>query len=147
LREARALAAVRHDHVVEIYDYGEIDGVRFVAMPLLAGESLLTRLQRQSPLPPAEVVRIALELADGLAAVHAQGLIHRDLKPSNVWLEARGDKRPACPPEAEGTSGPLVATGGRVKLLDFGLARDPGAGDSVTCPGTVVGTPAYMSPE
>jgi hypothetical protein len=126
LREARALAAVRHDHVVEVYDYGEIDGVRFVAMPLLAGESLQTRLQQQSPLPAAEVVRIGRELADGLAAVHARGLIHRDLKPSNVWLEAPR---------------------GRVKLLDFGLARDPGAGDGVTCPGTVVGTPAYMSPE
>jgi hypothetical protein len=126
LREARALAAVRHDHVVEIYDYGEIEGVRFVAMPLLAGESLQTRLQSQSPLSPAEVVRIGLELADGLAAVHARGLIHRDLKPSNVWLEAPR---------------------GRIKLLDFGLARDPGVGDGVTCPAAVVGTPAYMSPE
>jgi len=126
LREARALAAVRHDHVVEVYDYGEIDGVRFVAMPLLAGEPLDARLQKQSPLPPAEVIRIGLELADGLAAVHAKGLIHRDLKPSNVWLEAPR---------------------GRVKLLDFGLARDPGSGEGLTCPGTVVGTPAYMSPE
>jgi len=125
-REARALAAVRHDHVVEVYDYGEIDGAHFVAMPLLAGETLDTRLQKQSPLLPTEVVRIGLELADGLAAVHARGLIHRDLKPSNVWLEAPR---------------------GRVKLLDFGLARDPGVSDGVTRQGTVVGTPAYMSPE
>jgi serine/threonine protein kinase len=126
LREARALAAVRHDHVVAVYDCGEIDGVRFVAMPLLAGETLDTRLQKQSPLPLAEVVRIGLELAEGLAAVHAGGLIHRDLKPSNVWLEAPN---------------------GRIKLLDFGLARDPGTSDGVTSPGTVLGTPAYMSPE
>ena len=126
LREARAMAAVRNDHVVEIYDYGQIDGVHFVAMPLLAGETLEMLLDRQSPLPAAEVIRIGLELADGLAAVHAKGLIHRDLKPSNVWLEAPH---------------------GRVKLLDFGLARDPAARDGVTCPGLVVGTPGYLSPE
>ncbi|HKI33631.1 MAG TPA: protein kinase [Gemmataceae bacterium] len=126
LREARAMAAVRHDHVVEIYDYGEQNGVRFVAMPLLAGETLATRRQRQSPLPVAEVIRIGTELAEGLAAVHEKRLIHRDLKPSNVWLETPR---------------------GRVKLLDFGLARDPGADDGVTSPGTLVGTLPYMSPE
>jgi serine/threonine protein kinase len=125
VREARALAAVRHDHVVEIYDYGEKDGVRFVTMPLLAGETLKTRLE-QGALPAAEVVRIGAELADGLSAVHDKGLIHRDLKPANVWLE-----RP----------------NGRVKLLDFGLARDPGVEDRVTRPGALVGTLAYMSPE
>jgi serine/threonine protein kinase len=126
LREARAMAAVRHDHVVEVYDYGEENGVRFVAMPLLAGETLAARLQRQAPLPAGEVIRIGRELAEGLAAVHEKGLIHRDLKPANVWLE-----------------GPS----GRVKLLDFGLARDPRADDGVTFPGALVGTPAYMSPE
>lgn len=126
LREARALAAIRHDHVVEIYDYGEMDGVRFVTMPLLAGESLETRLERESPLPASEVVRIGTELAEGLAAVHEKGLIHRDLKPTNVWLEA-----PNC----------------RVKLLDFGLARDAETGDRLTRTGAIVGTPAYMSPE
>jgi serine/threonine protein kinase len=126
LREARAMAAVRHDHVVEIYDYGEENGVRFVAMPLLTGETLAARLDRKAPLPVAEVLRIGRELADGLAAVHDKGLIHRDLKPANIWLEA---------PQ------------GRVKLLDFGLARDSRAEDRVTRPGTVVGTPAYMSPE
>jgi serine/threonine protein kinase len=126
LREAQAMAAIRHDHVVEVYDYGEIDGVRFVTMPLLAGETLDSRLERQSRLPPAEVVRIGTELAAGLAAVHEKGLIHRDFKPSNVWLEAPS---------------------GRVKVLDFGLARDGGTDDRVTSPGSVVGTPAYMSPE
>jgi hypothetical protein len=126
LREARAMAAVRHDHVVEIYDYGEENGVPFVAMPLLAGETLAERLGRQSPLPAAEVIRIGKELAEALAAVHGNRLVHRDLKPSNVWLEAPR---------------------GRVKLLDFGLARDPRANDDLTAPGSVVGTAAYMSPE
>jgi serine/threonine protein kinase len=126
LREAKALAAVRHDHVVEVYDYGEMDGRPFITMPLLAGQSLETRLDRQRGLPPTEVIRIGAELAEGLAAVHDKGLIHRDLKPSNVWLESPGD---------------------RVKLLDFGLARDSGASKFSTSPGSVVGTPAYMSPE
>ena len=126
LREARAMAAVRHDHAVEVYDYGEQDGVRFVAMPRLAGETLERRLKRQSPLPAAEVIRIGRELAEGLAAVHEKGLIHRDLKPSNIWLEAPH---------------------GRVILLDFGLARDPRADDGLTCPGALVGTLPYMSPE
>jgi serine/threonine protein kinase len=126
LREARAMAAVRHDHVVEVYDYGEEGGVRFVAMPLLAGETLAARLERQAPLPAAELIRVGRELAEGLAAVHQKGLIHRDLKPANVWLEAPR---------------------GRVKLLDFGLARDPRAEDGLTSPGAVVGTPEFMSPE
>jgi serine/threonine protein kinase len=126
LREARAMAALRHDHVVEVYQADEVDGVPFVAMPLLAGETLAERLERARPLPPAEVVSLGRQLAAGLAAVHAKGLVHRDLKPSNVWLDADT---------------------GRAKLLDFGLARDAGEGDGVTTPGTVLGTPAYMSPE
>jgi hypothetical protein len=126
LREARALAAVRHDHVVEVYDYGQLNGALFVTMPLLVGETLQARLDRQSLLPPDEVVRIGTELAEGLAAVHATRLIHRDLKPSNVRLEAPS---------------------GRVKLLDFGIARDSRASDRLTSPTRIVGTPAYMSPE
>ncbi|HEX5273610.1 MAG TPA: protein kinase [Gemmataceae bacterium] len=126
LREARAMAAVRHDHVVEVYDFGEENGIRFLAMPLLPGETLAARLRRQGPLAPSEVVRIGRELAEGLAAVHEKRLIHRDLKPSNIWLEAPH---------------------GRVKLLDFGLARDPRGDDGVTSPGSLIGTPAYMSPE
>jgi serine/threonine protein kinase len=134
LREARAMAAVRHDHVVEVYDYGEENGVRFVAMPLLAGETLAARIERQASLPAAEVIRIGRELAEGLAAVHEKGVIHRDLKPSNVWLEAQPDE-PGGTPRF------------RVKLLDFGLARDPRIDDGLTGPGALLGTPAYMSPE
>jgi formylglycine-generating enzyme required for sulfatase activity len=126
LREARAAAALTHDHIVPIHDVGEQGGVAFLVMPLLRGESLEGRLKRQRPLPLPEALRVAREMAEGLAAAHEAGLVHRDVKPANVWLEA-----PA----------------GRVKLLDFGLAR-PVEGDAVRTPsGAVLGTPAYMAPE
>jgi len=104
-------------------------------MQLLAGETLETRLARAQRLAPAEAARVGREVAAGLAAAHAKGLVHRDVKPSNVWLEA-------------GT--------GRVKLLDFGLAlareqshpTQPGdVRSGLTQPGFVIGTPAFMSPE
>jgi TolB-like protein len=126
LHEARAAAAVTHDHLVPIYQVGEDRGVPFLAMQLLRGETLEDRLRREGPLCPTEIVRIGAELADGLAAAHARGLVHRDIKPANIWLEAES---------------------GRVKILDFGLARAAEADGRITDPGTVVGTPAYMAPE
>src|SRR5262249_37630040 len=83
LREARAAAALRHDHVVTIYQVGEDRGVPFLAMELLEGETLADRLQREGSLPPAEVLRIGREVARGLAAAHARGVLHRDVKPAN----------------------------------------------------------------
>src|SRR5262249_12825360 len=83
-------------------------------------------LERASPLPLDEVLRIGKEIALALTAAHGRGLVHRDVKPANVWLEA-----PA----------------GRVKLLDFGLARPQAANSGITNPGMVVGTPMYMAPE
>jgi WD40 repeat protein len=126
LREAQAMAAIEHDHIVAIYQVGEHRGLPFLAMPLLRGESLEARLEREPCLSPAEVVRIGKEAADGLAAAHERGLIHRDIKPSNLWLE-------------EGK--------GRVKVLDFGLARPADGTTGLTQQGVVVGTPAFMSPE
>jgi serine/threonine protein kinase len=125
LREARAAAAIEHDHVVTIYQVGEDRGLPYIAMQLLQGESLADRLRREKQLPIPEVLRIGREIAEGLAAAHARGVIHRDVKPDNIWLE--GER-------------------GRVKLLDFGLAR---AADDVnlTRTGTIMGTPEYMSPE
>jgi formylglycine-generating enzyme required for sulfatase activity len=127
LREARAAAALTHDHIVPIYDVGEQDGAPFLVMALLRGETLEARLKRtRRPLPLAEALRIGREVAEGLAAAHEAGLIHRDVKPANVWLEA-----PAA----------------RVKLLDFGLARLSEGEGVKTRSGAVLGTPAYMSPE
>jgi hypothetical protein len=126
LREARAAAAVEHDHIVVIYQVGEDRGIPFLAMQLLQGEALDARLRHAGKLPVPEILRLGREMATGLAAAHARGLIHRDIKPANVWLEA---------PQA------------RVKLLDFGLARGGADDVHVTQQGAVLGTPAYMSPE
>jgi serine/threonine protein kinase len=121
VREARALAAIQHDHVVPIWHVGEEAGTPFLVMPLLAGESLAARLEREGALPESEVRRIGREVAAGLAAIHAKTMVHRDLKPGNIWLEAGS---------------------GRVKVLDLGLAADP-----LTLAGSGAGTRAYMSPE
>jgi hypothetical protein len=126
LREARAAAAIQHDHVVPIHHVGDDGGVPYLVMPLLQGESLDARLEREGVLPAAEVARVGREAAEGLAAAHERGVVHRDVKPSNLWLEA-----PA----------------GRVKVLDFGLARQEKGAEGVTRSGAVLGTPAYMSPE
>src|SRR5262249_2130883 len=88
LREARAAAALKHPHVVTIFQVGEDHGVPFLAMEFLEGESLNDRIHREGRLPLAEVLRIGRETALGLAAAHARGLVHRDIKPANLWLEA-----------------------------------------------------------
>jgi hypothetical protein len=126
LREAQSAAAVEHDHIVTIHEIGEDRGVPFLAMELLQGEPLDTRLKREPILPMADVLRIGREVAEALAAAHAQGLVHRDIKPANLWLESRR---------------------GRVKVLDFGLARGGSADAQLTQAGAIVGTPAYMAPE
>jgi hypothetical protein len=95
LREARAAAGVKHDHIVTIYQVGEDRGVPFLAMELLAGESLEDRLRHDGKLPAADVARIGQEIAQGLAAAHAHGLVHRDIKPGNIWLEARNKRQEA----------------------------------------------------
>jgi serine/threonine protein kinase len=133
-REARAAAGISHDHVITVYEEGEDRGLPFLAMPLLAGETLEVRLQREGRLGVAEVLRIGREIAAGLAAAHAHQLIHRDVKPANVWLEAPGEPGPST-------------TGGRVKLLDFGLVRALDGDARLTQSGLVAGTPHYVAPE
>lgn len=126
LKEARAAAAVTHDNVVIIYQVGESGGIPFIAMEYLKGQSLENYLH-ENPAPSLpHLLRIVREMAAGLAASHELGVIHRDVKPENVWLEAPS---------------------GRVKLLDFGLARAPTEDGAASGTVGVIGTPAYMSPE
>lgn len=125
LREARAAAKLHHDNVVGIFDAGEIDGNLVLAMPLLKGETLDSRVRRDGALSASEVAQAGAELFEGLSAAHKAGLIHRDVKPSNVWLEQPNS---------------------RAMLLDFGLAR-PETGEGLTQAGGIFGTPGYMSPE
>jgi serine/threonine protein kinase len=126
LREARAAARIKHDHVITIFQVDEANGVPFIALEFLEGAPLDKYLKNKGALPLALALRIAREMAEGLAAAHQQGLIHRDIKPGNVWLEA---------PK------------GRVKILDFGLARAAADDTHLTQSGAIVGTPAFMAPE
>jgi predicted RNA-binding Zn-ribbon protein involved in translation (DUF1610 family) len=124
-REAQAAAAVCHDHVVTVHGVAEVEGLPYLVMQYVVGESLQDRLNRAGRLDIAEVVRIGYEAASGLAAAHTRGLIHRDVKPANLLLEGGA---------------------ARVRITDFGLAR---AVDDVglTQQGVVAGTPEYMAPE
>jgi serine/threonine protein kinase len=125
LREGRSSAKVRHENVVQVYAAME-QSLPYLVMELVAGETLQQRLDRTGRLEPAEVVQIGRQIAEGLAAAHAMGLIHRDIKPANILIEAGPDQR--------------------VKITDFGLAR--AADDaSLTQSGVICGTPMYMAPE
>ncbi|MFM1801582.1 MAG: Serine/threonine-protein kinase PknB [Planctomycetota bacterium] len=127
LLEARATAAIDHDHIVTIYQVGDHNNVPYLVMKYLEGHTLEDRLRKQKVLDPLTAVRIARQIADGLAAAHQRNLIHRDIKPSNIWLES---------------------VRSRVKILDFGLARIADSTDpNITQTGVILGTPAYMSPE
>ena len=126
LREARAAAQISHDNVVIVHEADERDGVPYIAMQFLQGYPLDEYLKTKGAPPLPHVIRIARETALGLAAAHSMALVHRDIKPANLWLEAPN---------------------GRVKILDFGLAKPVGSEAELTKSGAVVGTPAYMSPE
>ncbi|MCU1273721.1 MAG: serine/threonine protein kinase, partial [Bryobacterales bacterium] len=137
-REAKAVAALSHSNILSIHDVGDIKGVRFAVMELLEGQTIRERL-RQSAIPWRKAGEIGLAIAEALTAAHAKGIIHRDLKPENIFLTSDG----------------------RVKVLDFGLARISRPGHAVdtagmadaetqlvnTTPGIVLGTMGYMSPE
>jgi serine/threonine protein kinase len=124
-REARAAAAVVHPHVVPIYNVESEGDIPYLVMQYVSGESLQDRIDREGPLELEQILRIGMQVADGLAAAHQQGLVHRDIKPSNILLEDRVE---------------------RALITDFGLAR---ACDdaSLTRTGVHPGTPHYMSPE
>jgi serine/threonine protein kinase len=151
LREAQSAAVLSHTNICTIHDIGEQDGRPYLVMELLRGETLKDALQ-QGPLSVTNVVAFSRQAAAGLAAAHAHGIVHRDIKPANLFVAqtARGQKQ--------------------IKILDFGLAKQQGAGDlqesgdatatfggreartsggtrDLTSPGSTLGTVAYMSPE
>ena len=130
-QEAQAMAALEHDHIISIHQVDEDQGVPFFATPLLEGMSLRAYLQHVDRLDLRQGLRIARQIALGLAASHENGLIHRDIKPGNIWLEQKAN-----------SDEPI-----RVKILDFGLVRSISNDAHVTENGVVVGTPAYMAPE
>ena len=130
-REARAVAALNHPHICAVYDVGSEGGADYLVMEYVEGETLAARLKK-GPLELAAALKITCQVADALGAAHARGIVHRDLKPENIML-----------------------TAGVAKVLDFGLAQTPAAvrldshtaEQTLTTPGTILGTAAYMSPE
>ena len=133
-REARAVSSLNHPHICALYDIGHQDGIEYLVMEYLEGETLAARIQK-GPLPTADLLRYASQIADALDKAHRQGIVHRDLKPGNVMLTKTG-----------------------AKLLDFGLAKggeilqgdmssSPTISRNLTTQGTLLGTMQYMSPE
>jgi serine/threonine protein kinase len=139
-RESRAASALNHPRICTIHDVGDFQGRPFFVMEFLEGKSLKDRISGE-PVPSGELLDLALQIADGLQAAHAKGIVHRDIKPANIFLQP----------------------GGQVKILDFGLAKfgaerkaahtplattsETVTGMSLTRPGSVMGTVAYLSPE
>src|SRR5919197_2386992 len=127
LREIEIVARLQHPHILPLYDSGSAEGLLYYVMPYVEGESLRDRLNREKQLPLDDAVRIATEVAGALAYAHSRGIVHRDVKPENIMLSA-----------------------GTAVVADFGIARAvtaAGAGRHLTQTGTIIGTPAYMSPE
>ncbi|MGQ0642138.1 MAG: protein kinase domain-containing protein [Gemmatimonadaceae bacterium] len=126
LREIEIVAGLQHPRILPLYDSGQVDGLLYYVMPLVEGESLRHRLEREKQLPLDDAMRIAREIASALAYAHARGIVHRDIKPENILL-----------------------SGGESVVADFGIARALGAagGDRLTITGMSIGTPGYMSPE
>src|SRR5712671_1243391 len=127
LGEIETVAGLAHPHILPLYDSGEAAGFLYYVMPYVEGESLRDRLTREKQLPQDDALRIATEVAGALAYAHSRGVVHRDIKPENIML-----------------------SGGTAVVTDFGIARAvSAAGQSrhLTETGTIIGTPAYMSPE
>src|SRR5690348_13978604 len=127
LREIEIAARLQHPHILPLYDSGSAGGFLYYVMPYVEGESLRDRLTREKQLSLEDTLRVATEVASALAYAHSRGVVHRDIKPENIML-----------------------SGGTAVVADFGIARAvtaAGEGQHLTQTGTLIGTPAYMSPE
>ena len=123
-REAEAIGRLNHPNVVTVYDLGHAEGQLYMAMELLEGDDLRSLIDARAQIPLADRVRILIQICHGLGYAHSRGVIHRDVKPANIYVSA----------------------GGKVKILDFGLAR-VAARETITRRGVILGTPDYMAPE
>ena len=125
--EAKAAATIDHPLICKVYEFGEIDGIRYIALQYIEGENLKSYLKRIGRIPePAEAIQLVCQIAQALQSAHAQGVLHRDLKPENIMLNRQGE--------------PVI--------MDFGLARrTTGTIDAGLTQGMIIGTAAYMSPE
>ena len=123
-REVGAASRIEHPHVVPVLDSGEHDGVPYMVQPFIGGGSLQEKLEREDRLELEAAVALCLQVAKGVGALHARGLVHRDLKPANILLDGQG----------------------HAFVADFGLAKDPEA-SLITTPGQAVGSLDYMAPE
>ncbi len=124
LAEARAMAALSHPGIVEIYDFGQVDGSAYLVMQFVEGESLVSLIRRTGQLAPEHAMRLVIQAAEAIEAAHGQGIVHRDVKPANLLLRADG----------------------RLALTDFGIARIL-ATDRLTVGEQIVGTSSYLAPE
>ncbi len=141
LREAQAASRLDHPNICTVHEIGETeDGQLYIVMAFYQGETLKQRIAR-GPLPVSEALDIAWQIASGLARAHSQNVVHRDVKPANVLLVDDGDRSGSTPSGSRPGGVP-----GRVKLLDFGLAKVAGE-TALTRTGSSIGTPLYMSPE
>ncbi|MBE7466189.1 MAG: protein kinase [Planctomycetes bacterium] len=125
LREARVAATLRHDHIVQVYDAGMVQGRYYMAMELVDGTSLGKYIDKSGPVAEAEGLRLMLQAAEGLAAAHEKDLVHRDIKPDNLLLDEKMN----------------------VRIVDFGLVMESASTTHLTVTGATMGTPLYMSPE
>ena len=125
-REVKIAASLQHPNIVPVYESGEAGDLLYYTMPLVQGETLRSRVMRETQLPLEEALRIVADVAEALRCAHEHGFVHRDIKPENIML-----------------------AGGHAMVMDFGVARaiTEAGGDRLTTAGLAVGTPAYMSPE
>ncbi len=142
-REARTVSSLNHPHICALYDVGTEDGIPFLVMELIEGETLAQRIER-GPLPIPEVLRLGVQIADALDRAHRAGIVHRDFKPGNVMLAKSGVKLTDF---GLARSTGVVAPSGGSGVTVAQLSQSPTMASPLTAEGALVGTFLYMAPE